>query len=154
MFDNTAQIIQLPDESIGMAIEAHVPALVKDNIYTATAVFMGDNLLCAECNCKSGSKDDDKVVCIHILPILYKLTQLLYEDLAEHILIELAANYACLKEDWLDKLITSLKAIVITLMDAAGVSVSQEDAKLQLETLLENSSLWDREDEGLGANNV
>jgi hypothetical protein len=138
MFDNTAQIIELPNGSIGMAIESRVPASMKDDIYTSTAVFTKDDLLCVECNCKSGSKGEDKVVCVHILPIVYKVTQLLYEDLAEHILDELAANYTSLKEDWPTETITSLKDSAIILMEAAGESVDQREATTsQLEALLE-----------------
>ena len=92
MFDNTAQVIQLVDGSLGFVIESQVPASMKKNVYNTTVAYTADDLLAVRCNCKSGSKSSDKVVCVHILPIAYKVTQLLYEDLAEHILVELAVE--------------------------------------------------------------
>ena len=62
----------------------------------------------------------------------------LYEDLAEHILIELAANFATLNENWPDETVESVKQSALVLMDAAGELISHEDAVgLSIEVLLE-----------------
>ena len=73
---------------------------MKSDIYTTTAAYTSNDLLVVECSCKGDSKGDDAVFCVHMLPIPYKVTMVLLEGLAEHILIKLTANYASLKEVW------------------------------------------------------
>jgi hypothetical protein len=138
MFDNIARIIQLQDGSLGMLIESQVPASMKTDIYTTTAAYTSEDLLAVECSCKSGSKGDDAVVCVHVLPIPYKVTMLLLEGLAENIMIELTANYASLKEVWAPDIVELVKQSSLVLMDAAGETISHDDAiELSLDTLLE-----------------
>jgi hypothetical protein len=77
MFDNVARIIKLKDGSVGMVVESQVPASMKSDIYTTTAAFTARDLLAVECNCKCGSKGNDRIVCVHVLPIPYKVTALM-----------------------------------------------------------------------------
>jgi hypothetical protein len=138
MFDNTAEIIQTGDGSLGIKIKAQVPASMKADVYETSVAHTANDLLAAECNCKSGSKDDDRVVCVHILPVPNKVTHLLYEGLAEHILIEFAASYASLHENWSDDIVEAVKSSVLIIMEAAGETVSNQDAnQLELDILLE-----------------
>jgi hypothetical protein len=124
LFDSKADVIQLLDGSVGFRIAAQVPASMKSSVYSAAVVHTTQDILSAECGCKSGSKGDDKVVCVHILPIMNKLTHLMYEGLAEHILIELSSSYACLRENWTNDVSVSVKDSVFILMEAAGDTVS------------------------------
>ena len=89
LFYNTANLIQMEDGSIGMVIDAKVPASMRSAIYDTTIAQTANDILAVECNCKRGSKGDDRVVCVHSCSVLYKLMELLLEDLAEHILLKL-----------------------------------------------------------------
>jgi len=91
MFYGKAKLIKVEDGSIGMVITMKVPASMdKKNIYTVTIALTATDILAVECDCKAGSKCEDGIVCVHNLPILYKVTELLLEDLSEHLLLELA----------------------------------------------------------------
>eukprot|EP00956_Cyclotella_meneghiniana_P043052 scaffold251008_cov83-Cyclotella_meneghiniana.AAC.1 len=65
MFNNTAEVVQLDDGSLGLVIKSFVPASMKKEVYRTTVAFSAQDLLAVECNCKSGSKGDDNVTCVH-----------------------------------------------------------------------------------------
>ena len=144
LFDNSADIIQLEDGTLGMAINAKVPASMKKDIYDSAIALTADDILAVECSCKSGSKDDEKgkddrdVVCVHNNPIAYKVTELLLEDLAEHILVELASCISSLMEmeTWIPETERYVKGSVILLMEAAGEQIDDESKKMMSLTAL------------------
>ena len=47
-------------------------------------------LMCAACDCKIGGEKSERIVCVHTLPLLYQLSLLLADGLAQHTLIELS----------------------------------------------------------------
>ena len=68
----------------------------------------------------------------------YKVTELLYKGLAEHILLELASSISSLGERWTNEETSSIKESVTTLMEAAGVNTTEEDNTcIPLDNLLE-----------------
>jgi hypothetical protein len=78
--------------TVGIEIKSMIPASMKQSIYeTAVAATLKD-ILCCKCTCQSGSQGEERVVCVHTYVGLYLLSILLHKDLAEHILLELAAR--------------------------------------------------------------
>lgn len=138
LFCNSADIVKLNDGSIGMILKMKVPASMKTQVYETTIAITANDLLATECSCRSGSKDSDRVVCIHNLPVAYNVTELLYDGLAEHILLELASCISSLCENWTIETTSSVKESVIILMEAAGEFLSVEDqSTVPLDNLLE-----------------
>ena len=138
IFYNKAKLIEVEDGSLGIVIKTKVPASMRDKVYTTTIAHTAADILAVECNCKAGSKDDDDIVCVHNLPIAYKVTQLLLEDMAEHLLLELTSCLASLIEDWSGETLSWVKQSVIILMEAAGETVSDEDKRsITLDALLD-----------------
>jgi hypothetical protein len=77
LFCNSADIVKLIDGStIGIVVKMKVPASMKAQVYETTIVITANDLLATECSCRSGSKDGDHVVCVHNLPVAYKVTEL------------------------------------------------------------------------------
>ena len=66
---------------------------MKQEVYDVTVVFSKRGILACECGCKSGSKGLDKVVCVHILPVLMQLVVFFIEDLGENLLVELCDRW-------------------------------------------------------------
>jgi len=111
---------------------------MKAQVYETTIAITASDLLATECSCRSGSKDTDHVVCVHNLPVAYKVTELLYDGLAEHILLELTSCISSLSEKWTNEITSSMKESVIILMEAAGVILRGEDMSIMsLDNLLE-----------------
>jgi len=94
MFYNSAKIIQLEDGSLGLKIEAKVPASMKDKVYNTGIAHTATDILAVKCSCKAGSQHQEGIICVHTPVIPYKVTQLLLEDMAEHLLLELASCLA------------------------------------------------------------
>ena len=98
--DKHTALLILHEGSVGIQLNAAIPASMKKRVYECGVVTTVKDILCCQCSCQSGSKGEKKQVCIHILPLLFLLTLLLFEDLAEHILLELAV---CTSLDIWDK---------------------------------------------------
>jgi len=81
--------IGLHDGSFYFDINGRVHASMKKHDYATRVAFSANQLLCCKCNCPSGSENGNRHACVHSLAKLYQLVLLLYEGLAENILIEL-----------------------------------------------------------------
>jgi len=131
LFHNKADIIRLVDGTLGLVIKATVPASMKGVWYANTVANTSTDILAVGCDCKVGSTRDEEdvgkcVVCVHIPVIPYKLTQLMHEGLAEHILIELTSCISSFTR-WSPEEIALVKESIIILMEAAGESVMDGD---------------------------
>ena len=109
LFHNKASIIQLEEcGSLGLVINAKVPASMQTATYkTTTAHTATDHLLAVERECKRGStakpesfSNENDVTCVHNPVLPYGVTKLMYEALAEQILIELTSCIALLYASW------------------------------------------------------
>ena len=138
--DNQSASLILHEGSVGIQLNAAIPASMKKQVYECGVVATAKDILCCQCGCQCGSKGKEKQVCVHILPLLFLLTILLFEDLAEHMLLELAA---CMSSDIWDKSIWSdddiewMKRSIITLAEAAGEPVDTHKQTDDIEDLLE-----------------
>ena len=95
---------------------------MKKSVYDGTTVLTKDQLLCSECDCMSGTKDEEARACVHVLPRALMLSVLLVEDLAEHMLFELTSMVTSAdieKDNWGSEQIKSMKNSIFTLMDAS-----------------------------------
>lgn len=142
------------DGDIGIRLGHKVPASMRKNIYDTELVLTAKKLLCCKCTCQCGSQGLERIVCVHTLVLAYLLSMLLIEDLAEHILIALAAringSFETETEDsedvdqqwlwnmsnWSENDIKSMKDSVVVLMDAAGEQTSTNDCNKSLPELL------------------
>jgi hypothetical protein len=88
--NKTAMLIKHGDE-IGLHIETAIPASMRQNVYKTGIVATANDLLCCKCTCECGSQKEQRIVCVHILAVLYLLTLLLFEALAESMLLEFSA---------------------------------------------------------------
>ena len=138
--DNQSASLILHEGSVGIQLNAAIPASMKKQVYECGVVATAQDILCCQCGCQCGSKGTEKQVCVHILPLLFLLTILLFEDLAEHMLLELAA---CMSSDiwdksvWSDDDIEWMKRSIITLAEAAGEPVNTHKQTDAIEDLLE-----------------
>ena len=87
--NRTAKIFKTCNGSIGIYLENNIPASMKACQYEPTVAFTSEGLLSCTCTCKCGGDHDDRIVCVHILPLIFQLAILLVDGLAENILLEL-----------------------------------------------------------------
>jgi hypothetical protein len=101
---------------VNLVLTHKVKASMRNDIYNVTVCFSKNEITACQCDCKCGSQNSERVICIHILPTMYQIALLLFEGLGEHLLIELAAYVGRLNEtdvtqehnDALQKITTSL----------------------------------------------
>ena len=120
-------LFQNESGTIGMSMNNLVPDSMKQNkYYDVSVAFSSDELMTCQCDCKRGGEGDQKIVCVHILPIIFQLSLLLVEGLAENILLELSARFKDHNEEALGLLpegemkIERMKKSINILMLAAG----------------------------------
>jgi hypothetical protein len=77
---------------IGLSHNHQIKASMRSEIYNVHVAFTKNDLVTCSCNCLAGSMGEEQIVCVHILPVLFQLTQILYFGMGQHILIE-ASNH-------------------------------------------------------------
>lgn len=90
IMSSNCYIVECQD-TIGIHISHIVKASMKKEAYRTNVSFTtSTDILAVSCTCKSGSINDEKIICVHVLPVLLQLAILLFDGLSEHLLCELA----------------------------------------------------------------
>jgi hypothetical protein len=89
--NGTASVIKYKDKT-GLLLQQKVRASMRANIYDTQVIFTRNEIVACSCTCQSGDQNDQRIVCVHVLPIIYKITLLLYRGLAEHLLVEFCVH--------------------------------------------------------------
>ena len=111
------------NDTIGISLSNLIPASMKDVEYDTSAVITANDLLACKCNCMCGAVGTERIVCIHVLPVIFGLSLLLVDGLAENILLEVCARFNNLNEaDMSNDMITKMKKSLGILMLASGDS--------------------------------
>ncbi len=147
MDDCIAKLIMDKNGDVGVRLCSEIPASMKKDVYETEIAATSKNLLCCKCTCHCGSQDSERIACVHTPVRLYALSLLMHEDLAEHILLELAARVSGSPNDgncptekdgaaatwdmslWTKENTLVMKENAIILMHAAGESLSCEEAE-------------------------
>jgi hypothetical protein len=111
---------------------------MKQNVYSTSVCFNENTIVACLCDCKSGCEGNGRVICVHILPIMYQITFELFESLANNILIEYANRYRTIHDnEFIQNNKQTIKQIVMTLMSACQ-QYEKNDDELELDVLFEN----------------
>ena len=143
MDTRTGGLVLDQDGDIGVWLWSLVPASMRKETYETEIVATAKNILCCKCTCQCGAEGTERVVDVHTMVPLYLLSILLMEDLAEHLLISLAArisgafdadddvgsenndsDWMWSVSEWSDDDIKIMKENIGMLMEAAGELVT------------------------------
>lgn len=76
--ENKAATLILHGDDVGIRVHSAVPASMRKKVvYNPGIVFTATQVLCCKCNCQCGSENDERIVCVHIFPLLFLLLLLL-----------------------------------------------------------------------------
>jgi hypothetical protein len=128
---SSGHVIEYEDE-IGICLQHMVRASMKSAIYKVKVAFTYSNLVACSCNCKAGSFGLARIVCVHILPILFQIGQLLHYCMSEHILVELT-NFYTHDIHLINNDVALVKAIYILIRSEQG---HEPDTNIPIEQLL------------------
>ena len=95
---------------IGIFLEHAIKASMKDVTYGTKVAFSKAGIVACACQCKAGSCNKERIVCVHIPSVIYELQLLLHDALAEHLLCEIASLW---EVDWDDRLSDSMRITFI-----------------------------------------
>ena len=126
---------------IGIVLRNKIPASMKDISYDVQIAFTPSKLLATQCQCHAGGSGsaNDRVVCVHNLPLIYQLVMLLDDGLAEHLLVELCSRW----DDELERVVRCSGKLVevhrniCCLMQAASVTEEEMNKATQQHTIAE-----------------
>ena len=83
---------------LGILLKNAVPASMRGVHYPAEVAITKDKILYCSCSCPCGieskKKSEGRVVCVHVLPIIYQLSLLLMDGLGENMLIEISSRFS------------------------------------------------------------
>jgi hypothetical protein len=81
------------NNNIGLVLKHKIKASMKTAIYDVTVALTSSNLVACTCTCKAGSINNEKIVCVHILPVIYQIGQLMWRGVSEHMLFKFTNVY-------------------------------------------------------------
>ena len=82
------------DGEMGLVLNNKVSASMKDTEYEVEIAFTKKEILATRCQCHAGGEKNERVVCVHNLPLIYQLNMLLDDGLAQHLLVELCSRWS------------------------------------------------------------
>ena len=75
-----AKFVINSDGKIVLILQNSVPASMRNNVYNTYCAIDEDGVLVAcKCDCQCGSVCDERVTCVHVLPIAYQFSMFLVE---------------------------------------------------------------------------
>jgi hypothetical protein len=87
-------IITTYNNKVALLVKHMGKSSMKAESYNVTLSLTTAEMIACSCLCKAGSVGIDQVMFVHILPVLFSLSQLLLDGLAGHLLGELASVYS------------------------------------------------------------
>jgi hypothetical protein len=118
-----------------LLVHHEVLASMKQQSYAVFVCFSAKQLVACRCTCQAGCQGQERVMCVHILPVLYQITLLLFEGLAEHAIIEIANAYKTFANTLSKEQISEITKYILTLKRAAHQYKTTDDL-LSIEELL------------------
>ena len=115
---------------LGFLLCNKIPASMKQEEYDVKVTYTKSGIVACECGCKTGSKDLDKVLCVHILPVLMQFVVFFIDDLGQNILVEMCNRWNA-NLDEISKKDSKIKQNIIQMMEVIGCS-NQELAKAKV----------------------
>ena len=139
--ENKSAKLIIHQGEVGIHLSSSIPASMKSSVYSSEIAVTPTKLLCCKCSCHCGGQGNERVVCVHNLPLLFLLTSFLFDALAENLLCDFAA---CMRsttwdEDiWSNEEKSGMKQNIVHLMEASGDEViSRELEKTSMIDLLD-----------------
>ena len=117
---------------VGIEFGSDVAASMKGCTYCTNVAFTATKLLCCGCSCEIGARNDERITCVHNLPLILKMSLLLMDGLAENLLLELSALMVKSPE----KCTLIKTGSIINLMFAAGEEVLDGMEEMKIQDLL------------------
>ncbi len=115
---------------------------MKTRNYRTRVAFTSEEFLACHCDCPSGSEGLNRHSCVHCLVKPYQLSLLLYDGLAENVLIELQIQLQSVSSVFLNPLEDRFEKAVKMLMYAAGgLCSSQLSSASSLFDMLNNFAM-------------
>jgi hypothetical protein len=125
------------DGEMGFMIMHQVRASMKSSLYDVMVSFTRKGIIACSCTCKAGSQGVERVVCVHILPVIFQMTLLMHDGLANHCLYELATEWHAsmdnaFSHDTQSKMVESIKLI----QQSAGEQTPSSTKKQKISEML------------------
>jgi hypothetical protein len=108
---------------------------MKQDSFNVCVCFSTNKVVLCSCTCKVGAQLKQKIICVHVLPVLYQMTLLLFNGLAEHVLVEVANAYKNFSGSLTNKQMSDMKKYIL-IMKQAAQRIDKTDDLQTLEQIL------------------
>jgi hypothetical protein len=134
--DNTNGEVVTYDNQPAILVSHGMKASMRKSNYRAVVCFNSDTVIACQCDCKAGAFVNGKVLCVHILPIIYQITFHLFNGLAEHIITEVANQWNRLSVDMDEDMKNDVKHHLMILKSATRHYDDGNEENINIETFL------------------
>lgn len=90
VMDATMKVCELRETGVMvLVLDYKVKASMRNVVYNTQVANSSKDLIACGCSCKCGAENEQRILDVHPLSLLYELVLLLFEGLAQHVLVEL-----------------------------------------------------------------
>jgi hypothetical protein len=114
-----------------------VRSSMKQDEYKVSVCFSEETIVSCSCDCRAGSIGTGRVLCVHVLPVIYQMTLLIFDGLADNLLITIANNWDRLSQGVDSTNMREIEDHILLLKSAATRQMNPNDDTLELDVLLE-----------------
>ena len=116
LIETSAQLLLIKSREVAILINNDIPVSMKSKVYKYFALLSASDLIACKYDYQYRSFGPEAVTCIHILPLIFKLTLLLVEGLAQNLLLKLCARIDSLVENTLSSdTVKEIKKVSVSL---------------------------------------
>jgi hypothetical protein len=133
--------IAIYDNKLSFVVHHRVKALMRSEVYDVSVGFDDERIICCGCKCKAGGENKEKIICVHVLPVIYQISLLCYDGLADNIVVEIAHHWRRLAPQIENnETRTIIKKYLLVILSACQQNIPEDD-NVTIEELLETFSV-------------
>jgi hypothetical protein len=136
LMEATGHVVEYQDEP-RLLLNHIVRSSMKQDEYKVSVCFSEETIVSCSCDCRVGSIGTGRVLCVHVLPVIYQMTLLLFDGLADNLLITIANNWDRLAQGVDSTNMKEIKEHILLLKSAATRQMNPNDDSLDLDVILE-----------------
>jgi hypothetical protein len=69
-----------------LLVHHRMEASMRNKTHEVVVCFDDKDIVACSCSCKVGGWKDHRIIFVHVLPVLYHMTLILFDGMAEHVI--------------------------------------------------------------------
>jgi hypothetical protein len=122
-----------------LLVHHRMEASMRNETHDVVVCFDDENIVACSCSCKVGGWKDHRIICVHVLPVIYQITLLLFDGMAEHVIVELSNHWRSITgtaREVSENDLAEIKNNILTIISASHLNLPEYNDNTTIEELL------------------